>query len=64
MVERFKLFCTLPQGDANRISSRFRTCLDEVLPYPEDKQRLIAQCYDDAGVTSGCNREIQAIFKQ
>eukprot|EP00795_Rhopilema_esculentum_P017770 gene17770-9443_t len=48
VVERFWSFSTLPQGDANTISSRIIASLEEVLPNPEDKQKLIAQCYDGA----------------
>ena len=59
VVERFWSFCTLPQGDASTISSIIISCLDEVLPNPEDKQKLAARCYDGAAVMSGCNRGVQ-----
>ena len=64
IVERFWLFCNLPRGDANAISSRIISCLDEVLPHPEDKQKLVAQCYDGAAVISGRIRGVQTIVKQ
>eukprot|EP00795_Rhopilema_esculentum_P005495 gene5495-673_t len=64
VVERFWSFSTLPQGDANTISSRIIASLEEVLPNPEDKQKLIAQCYDGAAVMSGCNNGVQTIVKQ
>ena len=44
VVERFWSFSTLPQGDAYTISSRITTCLEEALPYLEDKQKHKARC--------------------
>ena len=64
VVEKFWSFSTLPQGDANTISSRIIASLEEVLPNPEDKQKFIAQCYDGAAVMSGCNNSVETIVKQ
>lgn len=49
---------------SSTIASKIISCLDEVLPGPNDKQKLIAQCYDGAAVMSGCNRGVQTIVKQ
>ena len=64
VVERFWSFCSMPQGDANTISSQILACLDIVLPRDDDKNKLIAQCYDGAAVMSGRQRGVQTIVKE
>ena len=63
VVERFWSFGILEKGNANSISSRILQCIDDVLPKPDDKKKLIAQCYDGANVMSGQQGGVQRIVR-
>ena len=64
VAERFWSFCDMPQGDAETISSNVLNCLKSILLRSHDKQKLVAQCYDDASVMSGQHRGVQSIIKE
>ena len=63
LLNDISLFGILEKGNANSISSRILQCIDDVLPQPDDKKKLIAQCYDGANVMSGQQGGVQRIVR-
>ena len=58
VVESFWIFCDLPQGNAENISSNVISCLNSILPNAHYKQKRVAHYYDNASVMSGQHRGI------
>ena len=63
VVERFWSFAELDGGNADFISERILSCVSDVLPFPADDSKLIAQCYDGASVMSGVHGGVQKKVK-
>ncbi|XP_078539192.1 zinc finger MYM-type protein 1-like [Lissotriton helveticus] len=66
VVERFYSFIHLGDSIAETVATSMLTELDLIFPEHYDKQKLIAQSYDGASVTSGIfdgiQKKIQAVF--
>ena len=63
-MERFRLFCDLPRGNAENTYTNVNSCLNSIFPGTHDKQKLVAQCYDGASALSGQHRGVQSIVKE
>ena len=64
VVERFYSFCTLGEANAEALAEKIKDRICQVLPADDDKEKLIAQCYDGAAVMRGEHGGVQTLIRK